>query len=99
MSCLGLTLYYAGMATQKTNIMTLAMQSFTICCLITVVWVLFGYSLSFGTASRYPVIGDSSRFFLVNFHTDMGHELAPTIPEQLFCVYQLGRENNHAILS
>ena len=84
-------MYYAGMATQKTNIMTIAMQSFTICCLITVDWMLFGYSLSFGSLVKNPVIGDYSRFFLVNFPSNMGHELAPTIPEQLFCVYQLGR--------
>ena len=84
----GLTLYYAGMASHKKNIMTIAMQSFSICCLITLVWMFFGYSLCFSIG--YPVIGDSSRFFLINLQSATGHERAPTIPESLFCAYQLG---------
>ena len=35
----GLTLYYAGMASHKKNLMTIAMQSFSICCLITIAWM------------------------------------------------------------
>ena len=84
----GLTLYYAGMAAQKKHIMTIAMQSFSICCLITIVWMFFGYSLTFTPGS--PVIGGSSRFFLINLSSNMGHVRAPTIPETLFCAYQLG---------
>ena len=84
----GLTLYYAGMASQKKNLMTIAMQSFSICCLITLVWMFFGYSLSFTKGSA--VIGGASRFFLINMHSYEGQEKALTIPETLFCVYQLG---------
>ena len=84
----GLTLYYAGMASQKKNLMTIAMQSFSICCLITLVWMFFGYSLSFTKGSA--VIGGASRFFLIDMHSNEGQEKAPTIPETLFCVYQLG---------
>ena len=84
----GLTLYYAGMAAQKKHIMTIAMQSFSICCLITIVWMFFGYSLSFTAGS--PVIGGSSRFFLINLDSSYGHVRAPSIPETLFCAYQLG---------
>lgn len=84
----GLTLYYAGMAAQKKNIMTIAMQSFSICCLITLLWMIFGYSLSFSEGS--PVIGGSSRFFLINLETSYGLGMAPTIPETLFCAFQLG---------
>ena len=84
----GLTLYYAGMASHKKNLMTIAMQSFSICCLITIAWMFFGYSLCFSPGSS--VIGNSSRFFLINLQTMVGHERAPNIPESLFCVYQLG---------
>ena len=84
----GLTLYYAGMASQKKNLMTIAMQSFSICCLITLVWMFFGYSLCFSPGS--PVIGDSSRFFLINLQSAVGNSRAVTIPESLFCAYQLG---------
>ena len=84
----GLTLYYAGMASEKKNLMTIAMQSFSICCLITLTWMFFGYSLCFSPGS--PVIGGSDRFFLINMQTAVGNERAPTIPEALFCAYQLG---------
>lgn len=81
-------MYYAGMTSQKKNLMTIAMQSFSICCLITLVWMFFGYSLAFSSSN--PIIGDSSRFFLINLQNGVGHPLAPTIPEPLFCAFQLG---------
>lgn len=84
----GLTLYYAGMAAQKKNLMTIAMQSFSICCLITLVWMIFGYSLTFSDGC--PVIGGTSRFFLLNLETSNGLVKASTIPETLFCTFQLG---------
>lgn len=73
---------------QKKNIMTIAMQSFSICCLVTLLWIIFGYSLSFSEGS--PVIGNSSRFFLVNIDSGVGNEKAPNIPEPIFCAFQLG---------
>ena len=42
----GLSLFYAGMVRSK-NALSLMMQCFTITCLITVLWVLYGYSLAF----------------------------------------------------
>ena len=57
----GLALFYGGMVRQK-NMLATMMQSFTICCLVTIVWMVIGYSLAFTNGT--PYIGDLSRFFL-----------------------------------
>ena len=82
----GLVLFYGGMAQPK-NFLNTTMQVFTTCCLITCVWMIFGYSLAFrpGTA----VIGGASRFWLLGMETWSVHPLAPTIPESVFCTYQM----------
>lgn len=85
------------MASQKKNLMTIAMQSFSICCLITLAWMIFGYSLAFTSFS--PVIGGASRFFLMNFNVGIGHPLAPSVPEPLFCAFQLGNHLIQVLLS
>ncbi len=68
----GLALFYAGMVRRK-NILATVMQSFAICCLVTIVWTVCGYSLAFtngpsGAAfAGYPLsafVGDASRFML-----------------------------------
>jgi ammonia channel protein AmtB len=67
---------------QPKNYLHTVMQSFSICCLITCVWMIFGYSLAFreGTA----VIGGASRFWLLGMEVWSVHPLAPTIPESVF---------------
>ena len=61
----GLALFYAGMVRKK-NILATLMQSFAITCLISIVWMVCGYSLAFtnGTGATAPYIGDLSRLFL-----------------------------------
>ena len=61
----GLALFYAGMVRRK-NILATVMQSFAICCLVTIVWTVCGYSLAFtnGTGASAPYIGDLSRLLL-----------------------------------
>ncbi len=68
----GLALFYAGMVRKK-NILATVMQSFAICCLVTLVWTVCGYSIAFtngpgGAAfGGYPLsafFGDASRFML-----------------------------------
>lgn len=89
----GLALYYSGMVSSK-NVLSTTMQIFSICCLITVEWFAFGYSLSFGPASTRhfassPIFGDGSRLWLRGMQLDSVHMLAPTIPESVYCAYQL----------
>jgi Amt family ammonium transporter len=91
----GLALFYAGMVRKK-NILATMMQSFMICCLVTVVWMIAGYSLAFTDGS--PYIGDLSRFFLKGiaegwdkpFKLGSGDAAQQkTIPESLYMMYQM----------
>ena len=69
------------------------MQVFTIACLITFLWLCFGYSLSFSpcleNGGTKEVFGDAGRLWLRGMMKNTVHALAPTIPEALFCAYQL----------
>jgi len=88
----GLALYYSGMVRKK-NVLSTVMQSFSITCLITVLWLAFGYSLAFGPANddnhSSLVIGNASRFWLQGMSISTYHQLAPTIPESVYCMFQL----------
>jgi len=89
----GLTLFYSGLVRSK-NVLTMAMQTLTICCFITFCWFAFGYSLSFGPVQPYrttsnPIYGDGSRLWFRGLTKTSAHWLAPTIPETVFCFYQL----------
>ena len=57
----GLSLFYAGMVRVK-NVLSVMMQCFTICCLMTVLWVLYVYSLAFSDGSAY--VGDLGKAFM-----------------------------------
>ena len=89
----GLALFYAGMVRKK-NVLSTALQSFAICALITVVWVVIGYSLVF-TAGSTPYLGGFSRVFLdgMSFDKVQGlvsvSHIAPNIPESVWVMFQL----------
>ncbi|MDE0853402.1 MAG: ammonia channel protein, partial [Nevskia sp.] len=57
----GLALFYAGMVRKK-NVLATALQSFAITCLVTVLWVVVGYSLAFTPGT--PWVGGFSRVLL-----------------------------------
>ncbi|MEE8575591.1 MAG: ammonium transporter [Thermodesulfobacteriota bacterium] len=78
----GLAIFYAGMTRSK-NVLGTIMQSFFILCLISVQWVLFGYSLSFGTDVG-GIIG-SLNYLALN---GVGMEANGTIPHILFMMFQ-----------
>ena len=92
----GLALFYAGMVRKK-NILATMMQSFIITALVTVIWMIAGYSLAFTNGNAY--IGDLSRFFLNGlgagwdkpFILGAGTEAAVTntIPESVFMMFQM----------
>ncbi len=88
----GLTLFYAGMARSK-NVLAIVMQCFIITALITFLWLCFGYSLTFAPAQTSNpnaiIYGDATRFWLQGMGLDTKHQLAPSIPESVFCAYQL----------
>jgi len=79
----GLALFYGGLVRRK-NILSVLMQCFVLACLMSVLWLAVGYSLSFGEGNAW--IGDFSRVFLSGVGEDT---LAGDIPETLFFTFQM----------
>ena len=79
----GLSLFYAGMVRSK-NALSVMMQCFVLACLMTLIWVIYGYSLSFGEGGAF--IGDFSKAFMAGIGVDT---LSGTIPESVFVMFQL----------
>ncbi|WP_209318675.1 ammonium transporter [Falsiroseomonas selenitidurans] len=91
----GLALFYAGMVRKK-NVLATMMQSFAICGLVGVLWMVLGYSLAFGEGNAY--IGDVSKLFLSGMGTGWDAPftlgsgdaaVATTIPESVFVMFQM----------
>lgn len=79
----GLSLFYAGMVRSK-NVLSVLMQCFAITSLMTVLWVIYGYSMAFGGAG--PFWGGLSKVFLKGVTVD---SLSGTIPETVFMTFQM----------
>jgi len=96
----GLALFYAGMVRKK-NVLATLMQSFAITCLVTIAWMVVGYSLAFTNGNEY--IGDLSRIFLDGiadhivkgvdeaFVLGAGTDVASpqTVPETVYMMFQM----------
>ncbi|OOM72492.1 ammonium transporter NrgA [Clostridium puniceum] len=82
----GLAFFYAGMVRRK-NVLNTLMSSFFICGLASVMWVLIGYSLSFGD-DVFGIIGGLN-FFGFNGVGAEPSAYAPTIPHMLFAAFQM----------
>jgi Amt family ammonium transporter len=82
----GLALFYAGMVRSK-NVLATIMQSFIAMGLITVIWVLWGYSLAFGPDVG-GVVGSLAWFGLKGVGLDPSPDYATTIPHQAFMIFQ-----------
>ncbi len=83
----GLALFYGGLTRQK-NILSTLLHSFICLCLGSMAWVVFGYSLSFGPDVG-GVIGNLDWFMLRGVGVDPHPTYGPTIPHELFMVFQL----------
>lgn len=79
----GLSLFYAGMVRSK-NVLSVLMQCFAITSLMTILWVLYGYSIAFGGEGAYW--GGLSKMFLRGVGVDT---LSGTIPETVFMTFQM----------
>ncbi len=79
----GVALFYGGMV-RKMNVLSVVMQSFAITCLVTVLWMIYGYSLAFAGEGAY--LGDLSQFLMSAMTVD---GLSGTIPESVFAMFQL----------
>ena len=79
----GLALFYAGMVRAK-NALSVMMQCFAIAGLVSVLWVLYGYSFSFGGSGAFW--GGLDKLFLSGVTRD---SVTGTVPEVVFIVYQM----------
>jgi Amt family ammonium transporter len=87
MSLPGLALFYGGLAKRKDSLNTMAM-TFVTFCIVSVLWVIYGYTFSFDTDIK-GIIGGASKLFLKGVGPNSISDLAKTIPEFIFIVYQL----------
>jgi len=83
----GLALFYGGMVRRK-NVLGTIMQSFIALGIITVQWVLVGYSLAFGPDIGH-IIGSLKWFGLNGVGLTPNPDYAPTIPHQAYMMFQL----------
>jgi Amt family ammonium transporter len=88
----GLSLFYGGLVRTK-NVLSVLMQCFVLTALVTVLWLVYGYSLAFdstgmqaGVTSLHSFVGGLSKLFLSGVGVDT---LSGTIPETLFFAFQL----------
>ncbi len=79
----GLALFYGGLVRAR-NVLSVFMQCFAIACLMSILWLAFGYSIAFGTQNIYW--GGLDKAFLIGITSDT---IFGTIPEVLFFAFQM----------
>jgi Amt family ammonium transporter len=82
----GLALFYGGLVRKK-NVLATMMQSFALMALISVLWAIYGYSMSFGPGNSF--VGGFRYLFLHGVGAQPDPDYSATIPQQTFMVYQL----------
>ena len=85
----GLALFYAGLVRSK-NVLSVLMQCFGIAILMSVIWMLIGYSIAFGDCNTWW--GGLGKLFFAGIPADT---LSGTIPENVFFMFQM----NFAIIT
>src|SRR3546814_8863929 len=83
----GLALFYAGMVRTK-NVLSVMMQCFAITSLVTILWVVYGYSLALtpGSQPLNAIIGGTANLFMRGVGPD---SLSGTIPASVFMCFQI----------
>ena len=79
----GLSLFYAGLVRSR-NVLSVLMQCFTVACLVSILWLLVGYSLAFGDGNFF--IGGLDKALFAGVVEDA---MSGTIPESAFAIFQL----------
>ncbi|MBI4949146.1 MAG: ammonium transporter [Deltaproteobacteria bacterium] len=87
MTAPGLALFYSGMVRRK-NVLATIMQSFVILCVISIQWVLWGYSVSFGP-DKFGLFGGLEWAGLNGVGLEPYPDYAATIPHQAFMIFQM----------
>jgi len=83
----GLAFFYGGLVRRK-NVLSILMQCFIIVCVISLQWVLFGYSLAFGPDTGWGIIGGLKWAGLNFVGGQPNADYAATIPHQVFMIFQ-----------
>ena len=82
----GLACFYAGMVRKK-NVLSVMMQVFATCCLMTIMWMVVGYSLAFTDGGGWnDFVGGFDKLFLAGMGKD---SMSGTIPESVFMTFQM----------
>jgi ammonium transporter, Amt family len=88
----GLAFFYGGMIQPK-NIISTMLQSFVAMGIISIIWVIFGFSMAFGDSigpEKYGFVGNPLTFFMFQgVGGNINAALAPTIPLALFAIFQM----------
>jgi ammonium transporter, Amt family len=79
----GLALFYGGLVRSK-NVLSILMQCFAIAGMVSLLWLIFGYSLAFAPGNAW--LGDLSKMMFAGVGRDA---LTGTIPESLFAMFQM----------
>ncbi len=83
----GLAFFYGGLVRRK-NVLSVLMQCFIVMCVISLQWVLFGYSLSFGPDTGSGIIGGLQWAGLKSVGGQPNADYAATIPHLVFMIFQ-----------
>jgi len=83
----GLALFYGGLVRSK-NVLGTIMHSFVILCVVSLLWILFGYSLAFGP-DKWGLVGGLEWAGLRDVGLSPHPTYGPTIPHQAFMIFQM----------
>ncbi|MCW5688417.1 MAG: ammonium transporter [Pseudolabrys sp.] len=84
----GLALFYGGMVRKK-NVLSVVTACFAITCLVSILWMVYGYSAAFTEGSMNAYIGGMSKAFFAGVTNETVNSLAGTIPEWVFITFQM----------
>jgi Amt family ammonium transporter len=79
----GLALFYGGLVRSR-NVLSVLMQCFALCCIVSLIWVVFGYSAAFSEGNGF--IGGLSKACMRGVEVDT---VSGSIPETVFAMFQL----------
>ena len=82
----GLALFYGGLVRSK-NVLSTLMHSFILMCIVTVLWAVVGYSLTFAEGTAF--LGDLRYLFLNGVGAAPNPDYGATVPQQTYMIYQL----------
>jgi ammonium transporter, Amt family len=88
----GISLFYSG-AVKVRHVLSTFIQCMAVSSIISVIWMICGYSLAFGPSNEQArttsIFGDFSAAWFQNMNINSYHQSAPFVPESMFCMFQL----------